>query len=75
MFTGFQNNDECKDFNNEKGNIRDPVELKSTINEMKNIVKGINSRLENTEEQISNLEDRVIESTQVEQQEKKNKKK
>lgn len=50
MFTGFQNNDECKDFNNEKGNIRDPVELKSTINEMKNIVKGINSRLENTEE-------------------------
>lgn len=35
---------------------------------MKNTLEGINSRLEDTEEQISDLEDRVVEQ----QKEKKN---
>ena len=34
---------------------------------MKNTLEEINSRLENTEKWISDLEDRVMESTQAEQ--------
>ena len=35
---------------------------------MKNTLEGINSRLEDAEEQISNLENRVVEITQSKQQ-------
>ena len=45
--------------------------MKNTL-EKKNTLEGINSRLDDTEDQISNLEDKVVEITQTEQ--KKNKK-
>lgn len=35
------------------------------------MLEGINSRLEDTEENISGLEDRVLESIQIEQQKEK----
>ena len=38
---------------------------------MKNILEGINIRLEDTEEQISKLEDRVVEITEFEQKKEK----
>ena len=38
--------------------------LKNIITEMKNIVKGINNRLERTEEQIRDLEDKIMEIKQ-----------
>lgn len=41
------------------------------ITEMKNILKGVNSKLGNTEEQISHLEDRIVEITQSKQQKEK----
>ena len=41
---------------------------------MKNTLEGINSRLHDTEEQISKLEDRVVEITEAEQKEDKRKK-
>lgn len=48
-------------------------ELKSTITEIKkkNILEGINSRLADVEECISNLEDRVMEIMQAEQHKEK----
>ena len=41
--------------------------MKNSVVEIKNTLNGINSRLEEAEEQISNLEDRVMESNQAEQ--------
>jgi len=41
-------------------------ELKNTINEMKDELKGIN-RLEDRKEEISNMEKRAMERTQAEQ--------
>lgn len=38
---------------------------------LKNTLDGINSRLEEVEEQITNLEDRVMETNQAEQARKK----
>ena len=38
---------------------------------MKNILEGINGKLYETENQISNLEDKVAENTQSEQQREK----
>ena len=38
---------------------------------MKNTLEGINSRLNDTEEQISELEDRVIEITETDRKNKK----
>ena len=49
------------------------TELKNTITEMKNILEGINSRLGDTEECISNLEDRIMEVIQSKQPKKKKK--
>lgn len=42
--------------------------MKNVITEMKNKPDEINSRLEDAEEWISNLEDRVVGSTQAERQ-------
>ena len=39
---------------------------------MKNTLEGINSRLEDAEEQISDLQDIVVEITQSEQKKEKN---
>ena len=43
----------------------------STITEMKNTLEGINSRVNDTEELISELEGRVVEITEAEQKKKK----
>lgn len=51
-------------FNKEIENTnKNQVELKNTITEKKNIPKGINSRLEGAEEQISSLEHKVVKIT------------
>ena len=43
----------------------------NSITEIKNAVKRINSRLEEAKEQSSELEDRVLEYNQAEQQKEK----
>ena len=45
--------------------------MKNTITEMKNTPEGINRRLNDTEEWISKLEDRVVETTATEQKKEK----
>ena len=45
--------------------------MKNVITEMKNTLEWINSRLNDTEEQISEQEDRVVEITEVEQKKEK----
>ena len=37
--------------------------MNNTINEIKNSLKGINSRITEAEEQISDLEDKIVEIT------------
>ena len=62
-------------FNKELENIqKNPTELRNTITEIKNAQEAINSRFDDTEECISNLEDRLVEITKVEQKEKELKK-
>lgn len=52
-------------------NVKNQTELKNTIaKKKKKPLEGINRRLDNMEKQISNLENRVVEVTQVEQQNK-----
>ena len=48
--------------------------MKNTVTKIKNTQEKINIRLENAEEQISDLEHKVMESTQAEQQKEKRKK-
>ena len=43
------------------------TEMTNTINEMKTTLEGINSRITEAEEWISNLEDRMVEFNVVEQ--------
>ena len=47
------------------------TEMNNTITEMKNTVEGINSRITETEEQVSALEDRMVEFTATEQNKEK----
>ena len=47
--------------------------MKSTISEMKYMLEGINSRLDEGEDWISNLEDKITENTQAEPQKEKKK--
>ena len=56
-----------ENFNKEIENVRkNQWQLKDTITEIKKyILEGINSRLDDEEKHISNLEDRVVEITQV----------
>ena len=57
-----------ENFNKELENIKkNKTELKNTITEMKNTPEGINSRLDDTKEWISKLEERVGEITPAEQ--------
>ena len=50
--------------------------MNNTITEAKNALQGINSRITEAEERISDLEDRMVELTAAEQnKEKKNEKK
>ena len=50
---------------------KDQTEMKTTIMEIKNKLGGINIRLDDTEEQIRDLEDRLVEITEAEQEKKK----
>ena len=45
--------------------------MNNTINEIKNSLEGINSRITEEEERISDLEDRMVEFTAVEQNKEK----
>ena len=45
--------------------------MKNTINEIKNSLEGINSRIAETEEWISDLEDKIVETTTEEQNKEK----
>lgn len=47
------------------------VDLRNTITKMKKTFQGINSKLTNTEEQISALEDKLVEINQSKQQKEK----
>ena len=44
--------------------------MKNTLSEIKNTLQGINSRVGETEDQISNLQDRKVETTLSEQKKK-----
>ena len=48
-------------------------ELKNTIMKMKNTLEETNSILDNSEEKTSDLEDKLVEFTQLEQQKEKRK--
>ena len=48
--------------------------MNKTINEIKNSLQGINSRITETEEQISDLEDKIVEISTSEQNKEKRKK-
>lgn len=62
----------CQQTNRNLENTREnQLELKNTITEMKNTLEGINSRLNDTENWISNLEGRRLEITQSESKKKK----
>ena len=69
-------NKHSENFNKNLENIKkNQTEMKKTITEIKNILKVIHSRLNDTEEWISELEDGVVKITQSEQEkEKKNEK-
>ena len=45
--------------------------MNNTINEIKNMLEGINSRITEAEEQISDLEERIVEITASEQNKQK----
>ena len=45
--------------------------MTNRITEMKNTLEGINSRITKAEEQVSELEDRMVESTAMEQNKEK----
>ena len=45
--------------------------VNNTINEIKNSLEGIHSRITEAEEQISDLEDKIVEITTAQQNKKK----
>ena len=50
-------------------------ELKNTVKEKKTILERMNSRLDDAEERISNLEDRLVDSPNLNREKKKEAKK
>ena len=59
-----------KDLENLK---RKQTVMNNTINEMKNSLEGNNSRITGAEERISDLEDKIVETTIAEKNKKKEK--
>ena len=51
--------------------IKEQTEMNNIITEMKNTLEGISSRITEAEEQVSDLEDRMVEFTAVEQNKEK----
>ena len=45
--------------------------MDNTMNEIKNSLEGINSRITKAEEQISDMEDKIVEITTAEQNKEK----
>ena len=62
-------------FNRELENIKKNQTEMNTKTEMQNIIKEIKSRLDVIEEKISELEDRIIEITDVKQEKRQKNKK
>ena len=54
---------------------KDPQEVKNKQTEMDNVLEGINSRIAEAEEQINDLEDRMLEIAAAEQKIEKKKEK
>ena len=50
---------------------RNQAMMKNTINEIKNTLEGINSRIIQAEEHVSDLEDKMVEITTAEQNKEK----
>ena len=70
---GRRMNGSSDNINKEIENIKkNQSELKDTITEMTNTLEGISSRQKDAEEQINNLQDRVVEIIQAEKQKRKN---
>ena len=57
-----------------KRNIRKTKKKRNTVTEIKNTLEEIGNRLIITKEWVSDLEDRIVEITQLEQQNEKNNK-
>ena len=55
----------------EKENLKKRIRGEEIITEIKNTLEEMNTRLEDKKEQISDLEDRVIECNQVVQEKEK----
>ena len=61
-------------FNKDLEELKSKQTMTNTINEIKNSVEGINSRVTEAEEWISDLEDKIMEITTAEQNKEKRKK-
>ena len=66
---GRRMDEQSKNFSKEIENIR--KYQTEVITEMKNALEGFNSRLDDVEEPISELEDKTMELTQIEKQKEK----
>ena len=64
---GRRTDDHNENFNKELENIKKNKLEINKITEMKNILEGINNRLDDMEEWKSNLEDIIVEITQADQ--------
>ena len=58
-------------FNKELEELKSKQTMNNTINEMKNSLEGINSRITEAEEWISDLEDKIVEINTAEQNKEK----
>ena len=61
-------------FNKDLEELKNKQMMNNTINEVKNSLEGINSRITVAEERISDLEDKIMEITTAEQNKEKRKK-
>lgn len=65
-------NEKSKNYYQELESIQEKKnELKTIVTEMNTIIEGINSKLVDKQEPISDLEDRIVEITQSEEQNEK----
>ena len=77
MLIGFERkmDEHSENFNKETENIKEnQSEKKNIITEMKTFSRGINSRLQDAEEPVSDLQHRIVESDQAEQPKQEEKK-
>ena len=58
-------------FNEDLEELKSKQTMNNTISEMKTTLEGINSRITEAEEQISDLEDKIVEITTAEQNKEK----